>query len=417
MFFRLIKTCFLLLFVFLSYESLVKNTFEISHKSELEKVKIINSRIIKEVIETSNIKNDIKRVEGLSSKHSESFFNYSLNSVLIKGVASTLAVDNKLQLVELIEKFNKYMLILIFSLLLIWINFEFGFVSSFLSGLAILLSPVFAILSGLISCSIFSLYLPSVGLSFLLLFERLNNTYIQRQIKFFLFISIIFRLCISYRSIFFIMFSCLIIAMYHGIYYKWERNFAINRVFSFCKVMFFALVCACVMQVGIDVLLNNVSASIAFDNILNNFTFFLNLNESTASSMAGFILNKVYIYPHINCLCVFIFFILVSVVSFLFYYRVMKIHQRQFYALFLMSLSSYIMVFVSSIFEISNPKYISVIWMYPATIFTFSMLGLLISSVHYFYYLKPSMPSDLSQNEAKEGVKEEAREEAKEARE
>ena len=63
----------------------------------------------------------------------------------------------------------------------------------------------------------------------------------------------------------------------------------------------------------------------------------------------------------------------------------MRVHQRQFYALFLMSFVSYILVIISSVFETPNSSYVGLLWMYPATIFSFSIFGLLVSNIYKYF--------------------------------
>ena len=252
-------------------------------------------------------------------------------------------------------------------MLLIWLNIEFGFCSSFLAGLAILASPCYHELSSAITLSAFSLLLPSVLLAFLLLIERLKKTYYQRQITFFLFFTIMFRLWISYRSIFFIMFTTLLIGMYHGFYYKWEKSFTYKRMFSFCKIMIFSFFCLCVMQIGIDAMLYKYSFLDAFNNLVNNLSINFNFIKDDMVGIVLKILQRIYIYPHITCFRMLILFIIVSLCSFVFYYKVMRAHQRQFYALFLMSISSFIMALFSSIYENTSESYVALMWMYPST--------------------------------------------------
>ena len=376
---NLIKILLLCLFAFLSFQSFHKNLFNIASNDNLEKVHLVNLHLVNEVSKL----NDVNEKSNFRQK-TDRYYNYSLSGILINGISNILKVKNVNRLTNIIEVINNSLLVFVFILLLVWLNIEFGFCPSFLTGLAILCSPCYLELSSVITLSVFSMLLPSVLLAFLLLVERLKKTYLQRQISFFLFFTIMLRLGISYRSIFFIMFSTLLIGMYHGIYYKWEKSFTYKRMFSFCKIMIYSFICLCVMQIGIDAILYKYSFLDAFNNLINNLSINFNFLKDDMLGVVLKILQRIYIYPYLTCFRMLILFIIVSLCSFLFYYKVMKVHQRQFYALFLMSTFSFIMALFSSIFENTSESYVALMWMYPSTIFTFAMLGLLIKNICEF---------------------------------
>lgn len=377
---KIIKISFLVLFIFLAYNSFTYNTLKIKSNDDILKVKYANDQFVSEISSFDNHKD-----RSLYRKKTDKFYNCALSGIFINALRSALKINNKVLLRELLEKINIVLLILTFSFLLIWLNIEFSFCAAFFAGLSILLSPYYATLSNLVTINVFSILLPGTLLSFLLIVERLKKTYLQKQITFCLFLAIVFRLSISYRSIFFIIFTTLLISFYHGFYYKWEKRFALNRIFSFLKVMIFSFFGLSISQVGIDSIFNKVSFFDSINNLINNISFNLSFKETGIKQALLFILNKINVYPHISCLTMLIVFFVISLLSFIFYYKIMQVHQRQFYALFLMSFVSYILVIISSVFETPNSSYVGLLWMYPATIFSFSILGLLVSNIYKYF--------------------------------
>ena len=67
-----------------------------------------------------------------------------------------------------------------------------------------------------------------------------------------------------------------------------------------------------------------------------------------------------------------------------------------------MSFVSYIMVMISSVFETPNPSYVGLIWMYPATILTFSILGLLVANIYRYFTFDDSESITQVQNKTVE---------------
>lgn len=375
-----VKICCLIAFVFLSFESFNKNSLKLSSTSDIERVHSANLKLVSEISLDNNFSNKSRYIQ-----NTDKYFNYSLGGIFIRSISKIFKINDITKLTHFLEVLNQSLLVFVFVLLLIWINYEFGFLPSIFSGAIILLNPYYSVLSGFITVSVFSIMLPSVLLGTLLFVERLNKTYLQKRIVSILFVSIMLRLWISYRSIFFIIFTTLLIGMYHAFYYKWERRFAINRITAFVKVMFYSFFCVCVMHIGLDTILYRNSFSEAFLSLLNNISFNMNFTQNGMQSVISSVLNYTSVFPGVSCLGVLIFFLIVSLASFLFYYNVMKIHQRQFYALFWMSFASYLMVIFSSLFEATNKLYISIMWTYPAIIFTFAILGLLIKNIYIHF--------------------------------
>ncbi len=388
---RITKIGFLLIFVFLLYESFSQNSLHIAQESDFSKIKIANDRLFWE-IEIGQ--RNLESMRELSGKK-DRFFNYPLAGMFI-GSSSTHLFGGNLgpSSIKTFAQCNLLLLMCVFVLLLVWIDIEFGFMSSFFASLAILFSPYYVISSKFIAVSLWSLLLPSVVVAILLMVERLNKTYLQKQILACLFITIFLRLVISYRTSVFMMFSVLVILFYHALYYMWKKKFSFVRAGSFIKTMLFAFFCVFLLQFGVDVIFYKTKISTSFLNIVNAFIFDDAIRTVGLNNAFVDILKNVDIYPHVNAVAILTCFLVISVISFYFYYHVKKVHQRQFYSLFFMSLCSFLMAFCSAFLEIKGPFYMALIWMYPSTIFTFAMLGLLMKNVYFHFRSKLDPPSE-----------------------
>ena len=103
---KIIKISFLVLFIFLAYNSFTYNTLKIKSNDDILKVKYANDQFVSEISSFDNHKD-----RSLYRKKTDKFYNCALSGFFINALRSALKINNKVLLRELLEKINIVLLI------------------------------------------------------------------------------------------------------------------------------------------------------------------------------------------------------------------------------------------------------------------------------------------------------------------